>query len=128
MDGDDEYSDLFVESHEPKERIARIIKPYMKFDKEGNFVYEDLYDTLAGKKKVLLHLLGTKVLSSKGLREEEGMTVQELVDTLGMSRGSVEGYIYGSIKNLVNSDGGQVHVPNYKIGKVAEILGEGSDE
>lgn len=122
----DHYDDLFVSEEEPRELIAKAVRPFMKFTPSGKPVYEKAYDLLNGKQKILVHLLASKILAVKGLnrsyQDKEGMHIKELAKVLGKKTSHVEGYVYGAIKDLVISDKGRIFIPNYNANKVVEEL------
>lgn len=118
----DPYDELFLEEEEPKTKIANVLKKFIKFSKEGELIYEDAYSSLNGKQKVLLHILASKILASRGLREQEGFKIQELNKTTGIVVRSLEGYVYGQLKKYVQSDSGRIFIPNYMINEVIKAL------
>ncbi len=123
----DPYDGLFVEEQEPKEEIANTIKKFIKFSKNGEIIYGDSYSSLNGKQKVLLHILISKVLAARNLKEQEGFKVQEINKMTGISIKSIEGYVYGQLKMYVQSDAGRVFIPNYRIKEVIKTLGTKGD-
>jgi len=124
----DPYDDLFIEEQEPKEAIANTIKKFVKFSKNGEIIYEEKYETLNGKQKVLLHILTSKVLAARKLREQEGFRVQEISKITGISVKSIEGYVYGQLKGFVQSDTGRIFIPNYRINEVIKNLNTKGDD
>ncbi len=127
----DPYDDLFVEEQEPKAEIANIIKIFVRFLPSGETTYTPQYAALNNKQKILLHILASKVLAAKNLREQEGLKVQELYEITGIAIPSIESNVYGKIKQYVQSKAGRILVPNYRVHEVLAILqqkGETNDK
>lgn len=122
MSDGDAYDELFVEDSEPRETILNAVKPYLRFTKDGEILQQDTYDDLSGRQQVLVLILATKVLEAKGLQHQEGMRVNDIVDITGMSKSTVEGYVYGKLKEVIDSDEGRLFVPNYKVSNATEEL------
>lgn len=125
--GNKGYDDLFVDEQEPQEIILNAVEPYLRFTEEGKIVEQDEFYNLNGKQQILVLILGTKVLEAKNIRQEEGMRVAELKDITGMKESSIEGYVYGHLSNIVNSDEGRIFVPKYRVAQAAEELGVTTD-
>lgn len=126
-DGDDVYEELFVDEATPRETLLSAVKPYLRFTRDGEIILQDAYDDLAGKHQILVVILGTKVLDERGVRDEGGIHINELVEITGMQTSSIEAYVYGDLDKLVRSDEGRIFVPNYKVGSAAEALGDDNE-
>lgn len=120
-----DYDDLFVDEEEARKRVMRIAEPYLRFTQDGEILYQDDYEELTGKQKVLLHIVAARILHAQGLRDEEGIKSGEIADHIQKSKSSIEGYVYGSLKGTVESDNGKLRIPNSKLNKVyKEVNGD----
>lgn len=120
-----DYDDLFVDEEEARKRVMRIAEPYLRFTQDGEILYQDEYEKLTGKQKVLLHIVAARILHAQDLRDEEGIKAGEIADRIQKSKSSIEGYVYGSLKGTVESDNGKLRVPNSKLNKVyKEVNGD----
>lgn len=120
-----EYDDLFVDEEESRKRVMRIAEPYLRFTQDGEILYEDEYEKLTGKQKVLLQIVAARILHEQGLRDVEGIKAGEIAENIQKSKSSIEGYVYGSLKGIVESDNGKLRVPNSALNKVhKEVNGD----
>lgn len=120
-----DYDDLFVDEEEARKRVMRIAEPYLRFTQDGEILYQDDYEKLTGKKKVLLHIVASRILHAQGLRDEEGIKTGEIADYIQKSKSSIEGYVYGSLKEIVESNNGELRIPNSKLNKAyKEVNGD----
>jgi len=120
-----EYDDLFVDEKEARKRVMRIAEPYLRFTQDGEILYQDDYEKLTGKQKVLLHIVAARILHEQGLRDEEGIKAGEIAENIQKSKSSVEGHIYGSLKGIVESDNGKLRIPNSALNRVQkEVNGD----
>lgn len=113
-----DFDDLFVDEKEARKRVMRIAEPYLRFTQDGEILYQDDYEELTGKQRVLLHIVAARILHAQGLRDEEGIKAGEIADHIQKSKSSIEGYVYGSLKDIVESDNGKLSIPNSKLNKV----------
>lgn len=116
------YDELFVDDVEPQNIVLDSVKPFLRFTDKGDIVEQDDFYELNGKQQVLVLILGTKVLEAKDIRDQEGLRVAELVELTGMGESSVEGYVYGTLSDVVESDDGRIFVPNYRVRDAAREL------
>lgn len=120
-----DYDDLFVDEEESRKRVMRIAEPYLRFTQDGEILYEDEYEILTGKQKVLLQIVAARILHEQGLRDEEGIKAGEIAENIQKSKSSIEGYVYGSLKGIVESSNGKLRVPNSALNKVhKEVNGD----
>lgn len=119
----DPYQDMIVDNEdEPKEKIKETLQNYLGFTSSGENVYKEGYDDLSSPAKIIVELLGSKVKVSLDFEDEEGYPLSELVDRLEYNKSTVKGRVYGDISDMVISDEGQLHIPNYKVPKALEKL------
>jgi len=120
-----DYDDLFVDEEEARKRVMRVAEPYLRFTQDGEILYQDEYEKLTGKQKVLLHIVAARILHAQELRDEEGIRAGEIADHIQKSKSSIEGYVYGSLKGIVESDNGKLKIPNSALNKVyKEVNGD----
>lgn len=100
-----------------KKKIKENLQSYLGFTSDGENVYKEGYDDLSSPKKIIVELLGSKVKVSLEFEEEEGYPLSELVDRLEYDKSTVKGRVYGDIGDIIVSDDGQLHIPNYKVPK-----------
>jgi hypothetical protein len=122
-DQEDPYQDMIVDNEdEPKEKIKENLQSYLGFTSDGENVYKEGYDDLSSAEKIIVELLGSKIRVSLDFEDEEGYPLSELVERLEYEKNTVKGKVYGDISNVVISDDGQLHIPNYKVPKALEEL------
>ncbi|MFB6144842.1 MAG: hypothetical protein ABEJ98_06025 [Candidatus Nanohaloarchaea archaeon] len=119
------YDDLFVDEEEARKRVMRIAEPYLRFTQDGEILYQEDYEKLTGKQKVLLQIVAARILHAQGLRDEEGIKAGEIADNIQKSKSSIEGYVYGSLKGVVESDNGKLIIPNSKLNKAHKEVNGG---
>jgi hypothetical protein len=122
-DQEDPYQDMIVDNEdEPREKIKENLQSYLGFTSGGKNVYKEGYDDLSSPKKIIVELLGSKVKVSLDFEDKEGYPLSELVERLEYDKSTVKGRVYGGISDIVVSDDGQLHIPNYKVSKALEKL------
>lgn len=122
----DDYDELFVDKKEPRKRIVKVLKPFLRFTNDGEIIYQEEFDSLSLKKKILLILLASKVLKGKDFKENEKMAVKELAEKLGAERSSIEGFIYGPLKKYLKTESGKVKIPSHSLNYVLKEVEEES--
>lgn len=122
-DQEDPYQDMIVDNEdEPKEKIKETLENYLGFTSDGENVYKEGYDNLSSAEKIIVELLGSKIRVSLDFEDQEGYPLSKLVERLEYKQNTVEGKVYGNIGDIVISDDGQLHIPNYKVPKALEKL------
>lgn len=118
----DPLDELFVEDRLDKKLIVEILKPYICFTPEGVIQYRDDYDNLTIAEKCIVQLLARKILCIKKIIPQEGLTRKELLGNIGCKEQTLDGQLYGKLKNVINSKDGIITIPNYNINKVKKLL------
>jgi len=104
--------------------LAQLIDGFFQFTKTGEVIFERKFVQQSESKKVLLLLLGRKVIKYKNLitnyKEESGP--KELSDQLGIESKQVSKYLARELRNIVKSKNKAYYVPNYNLYKCEELL------
>lgn len=125
MSEEDPYQKMIVDENEPKEEIRKVISNYIKFSKDGETIHREGFDDLTCAQKIIVQVLSSKAKTSLGFKDEEGYELSELVDLFDYERSTIKGRVYGDLGDIVKSDEGNLHVPNYKVHKaLKEITGK----
>lgn len=53
---------------------------------------------------------------------EEGYKLAELVEKMDYGESTVKGRVYGDLSDIIKSDSGILHIPNYKVPKALEEI------
>lgn len=122
MQKSDEYNDLFVDSDINKRALAESVKPFLKFTKEGKFVFEKEFYPLTIADKILVILLGQKILNDIGISKKESLNISELLKYMSIKKNSIEGIIYGQLKDVLTVNKGEFRIENYRVNAVIERL------
>ena len=71
------------------DKYLGLIKKFIRIDREGNIILQTL--EISDKYKITLYLIGAIYAKYAELRDTEHVTNKELIDNLGMKKGTVEG-------------------------------------
>jgi len=118
----EEYKDLFVSEDFDRKILVDAIKKYIKLTKEGKIVPTEDFDKLSLARKMLCILLARKILVDEEIEKDEKIHITELASNVGSKRPTIEGQIYGILKNIVSSKEGKTWVPSYNIQKAKKFL------
>jgi len=123
----DPLDELIVdESENPNiNLLAELVSPYLRFAKEsGEIIFNEDFYKLKDWQKVLISLLGRKVIFIKKLQEdfEEKITPKTLSGNLGIPHKSITKYASKELKGIIKSKKGKYFVPNYNLYKCKEKL------
>lgn len=104
--------------------LASTIRGVIKFTKDGEIIFEKKFYELKGYKKILIYLLGRKVIIIKKLKESfsEEVTPKDIADILGIPPKSITKYASIELKGIIKSEKGKYKVPNYNLHKCSEVL------
>lgn len=106
------------------ELLASLIDGFMKFTKEGEIIFEESFSKEKGYKKILLYLLGRKVISIKKLKKDfkEESKPAEIAQDIGVPQGSVTKGLSRDLKKITKSENGAHKIPPYNLYKCKEVL------
>ncbi len=106
------------------EVLASILQGFVRFTKEGEFIFDGAFYKLPEWKKITIYLLSRKVISIKKLiaEFEEGVSSREISEVTGVRQSSVSRELSTKLKTLTRSENGKYKVPNYNIHKCSEML------
>jgi hypothetical protein len=104
--------------------LASLVQNYLKFTKEGEMFFERDFYKLKDWQKVLIYLLGRKVILIKKLKKEfiEEVSPKEIEDLLGIKSKSITKYASVELKGILKSNKGEYRIPNYSLFKCEDIL------
>lgn len=107
-----------------KEMLASLVQPFLKFTDVGDLIFERKFHELKDWQKVLIYLLGRKVIAAKelkkGFREEEGPN--EIGKIIRVPVNSVTKYVSRELKDIIKVDKKKYSVPNFYLYKCEELL------
>jgi hypothetical protein len=106
-----------------RELLVSVIEPFIRLTLDGKILPTEKFEELSDGRKIVSILLAKKVLKDDGIIENEKTRVNELVQRLSKERSSIEGQIYGALKDLVLVEQGDISIPNFRIKKAKEFLG-----
>lgn len=123
----DELDKLIVNENETANisLLASLIEGKIKFAKEdGEIIFEKGFYDLKDWQKILIYLLGRKVILIKKLKKEfdEKISPKDISDNLGMPSKSISKYAARDLRGLIKSDKGKYFIPNYNLYKCKEVL------
>lgn len=120
-----EYAELFVENGFNRKVLTEIVKPYIKLTPESKIITLENFMKLTIAGKAVCLLLAKKILKDVEKIKEEKTHITELYSKIGIKRSSLEGQLYGSLKNIVVVESGNCWIPDYNIQKAKKFLGGG---
>jgi len=106
--------------------LAEIILKYLRFTKHGEIIFEKDFYELKDWQKVLVYILGRKVIFIKKLQNDfdEKISYKEISKQLGLKESSVTKYASKELKGIIKSEKGKYFVPNYNLYKCKEKLNQ----
>lgn len=124
MPVEDPLSTLFADEEDlAREEIAEVLRPLLRFTKDGALILEDGFQRLTTLQQVTAVLLSFKALYLLGVRDAPGATPQEIIDTSGMAPGSVRPKLSElSGRRLVAKQGREYSIPTHAARKAVSIL------
>jgi len=104
--------------------LAEIVSKYLRFTKSGEIIFEKEFYELKDWQKVLVYILGRKVIFIKKLQNDldEKISYKEISKQLGLKESSVTKYASKELKSIIKSEKGKYFVPNYNLHKCKEKL------
>ncbi len=104
--------------------LAAIIDGYLRFTKDGAIIYEKKFHQLKEHEKLVMCLLGRKIIKIKNLVPDfkEEIKPKEIFDITGIKPKSITGYLCRQLKGVTKSIKGAHYIPNYNIYKCAELM------
>jgi hypothetical protein len=105
--------------------LADIIFEYLRFDKKtGEIMLNEKFYKLKDLQKILIYLLGRKVVVIKKLQEnfEEKISPKDISNIIGGDLAKYRVYLTRELKDIVKSDKGKYFVPNYNLNKCNEKM------
>lgn len=129
METKDALDKLIVDEEEAPslKLLAELILRYLKFNKKsGEIIFNEEFYKLTELQKILVYLLGRKVIVIKRLQKDfdEKITPKEIENILGIKGSSVRKYISVDLKNLAKAESKKYFIPNYNLYKCKEKLKE----
>ena len=122
----DPLDEIFVESNEIISRrlIAEILKPLLSIDPKGNLDFFEEYEKLTGQKKALVYLVAKKAMKLKEITENEFALNSETSKNALISENDTNNAFSNTYKKLIeNKKGRGYSIPDYKLKKVKELIG-----
>ncbi len=116
---------ILDENEDPNyDLLAKIILNYLRFTKSGEIIYEKEFNKLNSWRKVMIYLLGRKIIVLKKLVENfsERATPKEISKNTGVLQGSIQKYLTRELKGITNSEKGSHMIPNYNLHKCEGLL------
>src|SRR3989339_1207866 len=109
METKDALDKLIVDEEENPniELLAELVLKYLRFDKKtGEIIFNEEFYKLMGLQKILVYLLGRKIIIIKNLQKDfdEKINQKEIENILGIKGSSVRKYISVDLKNIVKSE------------------------
>jgi hypothetical protein len=125
----DPLEDLVVdESEMARDELAKLLRPYVRFARDGTMLFEDSFQGLPARARVLCALLALRAMNILGLRPDPGAGPQVLVDLTNMPPGTVRPKLRELAKSrLVTKEAGNYVVPNAAMRRAAAAIGEEGD-
>ena len=104
--------------------LASLIEKNLKFTKEGEFIYEKEFNKSQSWKKIMIYLLGRKVVFIKELKKDfkEQVTPKDISDEIGIPQKSVCKFLSTELKGITKSQNGSHFIPNYNLHKCEDLL------
>ncbi|MCD6092453.1 MAG: hypothetical protein J7J38_00340, partial [Candidatus Aenigmarchaeota archaeon] len=96
--------------------LAGLVSPYLRFDKKsGEIIFNEEFYKLKDWQKVLIYLLGRKVIFVKKLQKDfdEKITPKKISEILNIESKHIRTYASRELKGLIKSEKGKYSVPNY---------------
>ncbi len=107
------------------ELLAELVSPYFRFSKNsGEIIFNEEFYKLKDWQKVLIYLLGRKVIFIKKLQKDfnEKISPKEISECLNIPQKSITKYASKELKDIIKSEKGKYFVPNYNLYKCKEKL------
>jgi len=104
--------------------LASIVRDFLKFTKEGEIFFEKNFFDLKDWQKLLIYLLGRKVVFVKNLKKDfkEEVSPSEIKELLKIPPKSTTKYASVELKGIIKSDKGNYKIPNFNLFKCQEVL------
>jgi hypothetical protein len=129
METKDALDKLIVDEEENPnvELLAELVLKFLKFDKKtGEIIFNKEFSKLKDGQKILIYLLGRKVIFIKKLQKnfDEKIAPKEITDAIGGNLAKNRVYLTRELKGILKSEKGKHFVPNYNLYKCKEKLEE----
>ena len=105
------------------ELLVGLVSPYLRFDKKsGEIIFNEEFYKLKDWQKVLIYLLGRKVIFVKKLQKDfdEKITPKKISKILNIPQKSITRCACRELKGIIKSEKGKYLVPNYNLYKCKE--------
>ena len=104
--------------------LASLVSNYLKFTKEGEIIFEKDFYKLKDCRKILIYLLGRKIVFIKKLKQDfkEEVAPSEIEDQIGIPSKSITKYSSVELKGIIKSEKGKYRIPNFNLLKSEEFL------
>ena len=106
------------------ELLAKLVQGYLRFTKEGEIIFEREFSNLKDYQKVMVYLLGRKVVFVKKLKQnfKEEVSYKDISKLFGIKEPSVRKYASLELKGIIRTKGGNYEIPNFNLSKCEGIL------
>jgi len=104
--------------------VAKLISGKILLTRFGEIIFQKEFYKLKDSQKILVYLLGRKVILIKKLQEnfDEAISYKEISRQLSIKESSVTKYASVDLKGIIKSEKGKYFLPNYNLYKCEERL------
>jgi len=106
--------------------LYEIVSKYLKFTRTGEIIFEKEFYNLKDWHKILIYLIGRKVILIKKLQQafDEKISPKDISEVLKIPSKSITKYYSRELKRIIKSEKGKYYVQNYNLYKCKEVLGD----
>ncbi len=104
--------------------LVSIVDGYFRFTKNGHMLFEKNFHKLSESKKIMIFLLGRKIIKIKNLVPDfkEEIKPKEISDITGIKRKNVTSRLSTELSGITKSLTGAHYIPNYNLYKCEELM------
>lgn len=106
------------------ELLAELVRGYLRFTKEGEIIFEKEFSKLKDYQKVMVYLLGRKVVFVKKLNQnfKEEVSYKDISKLFGIKESSIRKYASLELKGIIRAKKGNYKIPTFNLLKCEEIF------
>lgn len=119
--------ELIQDEELDRDLLLDVLRPFVRFDKEGNIIYKSAFNSQKSKNKILIYLLARKAMNDLGLDESEEESPDVISEDTGVNYNTARSALSRMDKEGVvrkSRSGSAYTVPNSAVSMVVEMLDE----